>query len=63
MREIVDRREKIREKITKRREKRGILLKKKVAIKLLIRRIIMEKVGKRKRDVVEANCSSPQGRE
>jgi hypothetical protein len=63
VREIVDRREKIREKITKRREKRGILLKKKVAIKLLIRRIIMEKVGKRKRDVVEANCSSPQGRE
>jgi hypothetical protein len=63
VREIAARREKTREKNTKRREKRGILLKKKVAIRLLIRRIIMEKVGKRKREVVEANCSSPQGRE
>jgi len=63
VREILDRREKIREKITKRREKRGMLLKKKVAIRLLIRKIIMEKVGKRKREAAEANCSSPQGRE
>ena len=60
---MVDKREKIKEKITKRREKRGIVFKKKVAIRLLIRRIIIEKVGKRKREAVEANCSSPQGRE
>jgi len=63
VREIVDKREKIKEKITKRREKREILLKKKVAIRLLIRRTTMEKVGKRKREVAEANCPSPQGRE
>ena len=60
---MVDKREKIKEKITRRREKRVIVLRKKVAIRLLIIRITMEKVGKIKREAVEANCSSPQGRE
>jgi hypothetical protein len=60
---MVDNSEKIKEKITKRREKREIFLKKKLATRLLIRRTIIEKVGKRKSDVTEASCSSPQGRE
>jgi len=42
---MADKVEKIKEKITRRREKRGMLFKKKVAMRLLIRRITMEKGG------------------
>jgi len=58
-----ERNEKTKEKTVKRRENKGIVLKKKVAIKLFKRRIIMEKVGNKKRETAEANCPSPQGRE
>jgi hypothetical protein len=55
--------EKAKEKITRRRDNIGMDFNNKLAIKLFIMRTIMEKVGKRKREVAEANCPSPQGRE
>ncbi len=63
VREMLARREKNKEKITKRRENKGIILENKVAMRLFKRRIIIEKVGNKKREAVEANCPSPQGRE
>lgn len=63
MRAIDERREKTSEKITRKREKRIMLLEKKLAIKLLISKITTEKVGSKNKEVAEANCSSPHGSE
>jgi len=60
---MAERREKIKEKTVKRRENKGMIFKKKVAIKLFKRRIIMENVGNKNKEVAEANWSSPQGSE
>lgn len=57
------RKEKTKEKITRSRENKGMILKKKVAIKLFKRRITIEKVGNKNKEVVEDNCSDPQGKE
>ena len=55
--------EKTKEKITNNRENKGIVFKKKEAIKLFMSKTTREKVGNRKREVAEANCPSPQGNE
>jgi len=60
---MVARREKTKEKITRRWENKIIVFEKKVAIKLLIRRMTIEKVGNKNKEAAEANCLSPQGRE
>ena len=60
---MAERREKTKEKITRRRENKRMVLEKKAAIKLLIRRTTMEKVGNKNKEVAEANCLSPQGNE
>ena len=52
---MAERKENIKEKTVRRRENKGIIFRKKVAIKLFKRRIIMEKVGSKKRAVAEAN--------
>lgn len=52
---MAERKEKIKEKTVSRRENKGIVFKKKVAIKLFKRRIIMEKVGNKKREAAAAN--------
>ena len=49
--------------MTNNRENKGIVFKKKEAIKLFMSKITREKVGNRKREVAEANCPSPQGNE
>jgi hypothetical protein len=63
IRETEAKKEKIKEKIVRSRENKGMVFKKNEASKLLKRRMMMEKVGKRKREAVEANWFSPQGRE
>ena len=60
---MAERSEKIKEKIVNRRENKGIFFRKKVAIKLFKRRIIMEKVGSKNNEVAAASWLSPQGRE
>jgi hypothetical protein len=63
VREIAERKEKTKEKTVNKRENRGIVFKKKVAIKLFIRRTTMEKVGNKKREEAAPNWFSPQGKE
>jgi hypothetical protein len=51
----VENKEKTKEKIVKRRENKGMVLKKKVAIKLFKRRIRIEKVGNKNKEAAVAN--------
>jgi len=60
---MAERREKTKEKMTRRRENKRMVFRKKVAIKLLIKRMTIEKVGNKNSEVAEANWPSPQGRE
>jgi hypothetical protein len=55
--------EKIREIKIKIRDRRGTVLKKKVAKRLSIRRRKIENEGRRNKDEAEASWESPQGRE
>ena len=52
---MAERNEKTNEKTVKRRENKGMVFKKKVAIKLFKSKIMIEKVGSRKREEAEAN--------